>query len=231
MLHANSDSGLLKALAKIDISRPTLLESLTKDWSERSGIARLLSTLVGKGYLSYPLNLHKRERPDFLLITDTHQIGIEHTKAIPQNEAKKDVLREQGNSPEGYFASHNLPGEPIKTKKTLLKEIEENRADDGWVGDSSEREWAQAMLNTINKKLTTLLKDGFESFDRDWLLICDNWNVPLLQHHEAASLLLKSVDGSGALDRFELIFIITGNDICEFSTKGLQFFEVNNMWD
>jgi hypothetical protein len=72
-------------------------------------------------------------------------IGIEHTEAVPQNEAHTSFLREQGNGSDAFFISHALPGEPRKSKQQLLEEIALDGPGDGWAGDSPEREWADAM--------------------------------------------------------------------------------------
>ena len=140
MLQANSDFELFKGLAEINISTPRRSAGRTKDHTERYAIALLLSTLAGKGRISYPLCLTKRERPDFLLTLDTKQIGIEHTEAVSQNEAHETVLREKGEGPDVYFISHHHPGEPKKTAKELKEEIEANDDGKAWCGDSVERE-------------------------------------------------------------------------------------------
>jgi len=231
MLQAYSDSELLKVLAEIDISVPRRSEGRTKDHTERYAIAHLLSALVGKDRISYPLCLIQRERPDFLLTLDTKQIGIEHTEAVPQNEAHKTVLREKGNGPDVYFISHHHSGEPKKAAKELIEEIEANHGGAGWAGDSVEREWADAMFHFIEQKVATLLKDGFEWFEKDWLLIYDNWSLPALDRHKAAPFLLNLVTESEVLHEFERIYIITGQYLCEVASTGIQFYDINDLWN
>lgn len=231
MLQAYSDTELLKVLGETDISVPGRPEGRTKDHTERYAIAHLLSALVGKDRISYPLCLIQRERPDFLLTLDTEQIGIEHTEAVPQNEAHRTVLRDKVNGPDVYFISHHKPGEPKKTAKELIEAIEANNAYDGWEKDSVEREWAQAMFHFIEKKVETLLKEGFKRFDQDWLLIYDNWRLPLLNRREAAPFLLNLVNGSEVLNEFKRIYIITGQYLCEIASTDIQFYDINDLWD
>ena len=229
-LQATNELELLKILAETDISVPRRSEDRTKDHTERYAIAHLLSALAGKDRISYPLILTQRNRPDFLLTSDTTKIGIEHTEAVPENEAHKTVLREKRYAPDEYFISHHKPGEPKKHKKELIKEIVTNRAGASWVGDSMEREWAEAMFHFIERKVVSLLKDGFDRFDLDWLLIYDNWN-PAVDRYKAATFLLKFVTENGVLQNFERIFIITGEYVCEIATAGMQFFYVNDLWN
>ena len=220
MLQAFSDSELLRVLGEIDISVPRRSEGRTKEHTERYAVAHLLSALVGKDRISYPLCLIQRERPDFLLTLCAEQIGIEHTEAVPQNEAHRTVLREKENGPDVYFISHHQRGEPKKFAKELIEEIEANQAGAGWAGDSVEREWADAMFHFIEQKVATLLKKGFERFEQDWLLIYDNWSLPALDRHKAAFFLQKLVNESEVPHEFARIYIITGQYLCEVASAG-----------
>jgi hypothetical protein len=231
MLQAYSYSELLRVLAEIDISVPRRSEGRTKEHTERYAIAHLLSALVGKDRISYPLCLIQRERPDFLLTLDTEQIGIEHTEAVPQNEAHRTVLREKGNGPDVFFISHHQPGEPKKSAKELIEEIEANHAGDGWAGDSVEREWADAMFHFIKQKVATLRKDEFERFEQDWLLIYDNWSLPALDRRKATPFLHKLVNEREVLHEVARIYIITGQYLCQVASAGIQLFDINDLWN
>ena len=230
MLQAYSDSELRSVLANIDVSVPKRSKGRSKEHTERYAIAHLLSALIGKDRLLYPLCLVRRERPDFLLTLNAAQIGIEHTEAVPQNEAHRTVLREEGNSPGVFFISHHQPGETKKPRKELVEEIEANRSGDGWVGDSVETEWADAMFHFIKQKVATLQKDGFERFEQDWLLIYDNWPLPALDRRKAANFLQNLVNESTVLNEFTRIYVITGKYISEVSSEQIQLFEINDLW-
>jgi len=230
VFQATNDSELLKVLAETDISVPRRSEGRTKDHTERYAISHMLSALVGKNHFSYPFKLIRRERPDFLLTSDTYQIGIEHTEAVPQNEAHRTVLRDRVNGPDMYFYPHHQPGEPKKTSAELVKEITENRVGDGWAGNSVEKEWAEVMFHFVERKVVTLLKNGFETFDEDWLLIYDNWSLPALEHNIALSILWDFVAASHVLEKFERIFIITGKHICDISSSRITRHDINDLW-
>ncbi|HLF95939.1 MAG TPA: hypothetical protein VI457_02250 [Methylococcaceae bacterium] len=230
MLQAYSDSELLSVLSDIDVSVPRRSEGRTKEHTERYAIAHLLSALAGKGRLSYPLCLIRRERPDFVLTLETVQIGIEHTEAVPQNEAHRTVLREKGNGPDVFFISHHQPGETKKSAKELVEGIKANQAGDGWAGDSVETEWVNAMSHIIGQKVATLRKDGFDKFEQDWLLIYDNWPLPAVDRHKAANFLWELVNEYGVLNEFARIYIITGKYVLEVSNERIQLFEINDLW-
>lgn len=230
MLQAYSDSDLLSALSDIDVSVPRRSEGRTKEHTERYAIAHLLSTLSRNGVLAYPLCLVRRERPDFLLTLGTMQIGIEHTEAVPQNEAHKTVLREKVNGPDVFFISHHQAGERKKSTKELVGEIETNQAGDGWAGDSVEREWASAMFHFIEQKVATLRKDGFTKFEQNWLLIYDNWPLPAVDRHNAADFLQQLIDESSILNEFARIDIITGKYVLNVSNEHSELYEINDLW-
>ncbi len=124
MLTANNKTELENMLKSKDISLPRRSEGRIKEHVERYAIAHLLSALMGKDQLSYPLELIQRDRPDFILKINGVQIGIEHTEAVPQNEAHKTVLRDRVEVPEVYSISRHQPGELRKTAKELVEEIQ-----------------------------------------------------------------------------------------------------------
>ena len=112
MLNANNASELLAALAELDITVPRRSDGRTKSHTERYAVAHLISALVEAEIIHYPMNISQRERPDFLLSMAEIQIGIEHTEAVPENEAHKTFLREKGGGSGVHYMSRNRPGEP-----------------------------------------------------------------------------------------------------------------------
>lgn len=230
MLVANNEFELERVLRGIDISVPSRPKGRTKDHTERYAIAHMLSALIGKGRLSFPLELIRRERPDFLLRVSNKEIGIEHTEAVPQNEAHKAVLRDEVNGPKTYFITHHTPSEPKRTRKDLTQEIEANRMGSGWAGDSVEREWADAMFYFIKDKMGIFMKGGFEKFMQNWLLIYDNWSLPDLHVEEATPFLFDLAKKNSCFDKFDCIYIITGSFVCEFTKTGIKQYETVNLW-
>lgn len=230
MLRANSNYELECALKKIDISVPRRSEGRTKKHTERYAIAHLVSTLLKDGELAYPFELLQRERPDFLLKVNGVKIGVEHTEAVPQNEAHKTVLRDSIDGPDIYFISRHEPGEPKRNAQKLIHEIQTNNPGSGWPGDSVEREWSEAMLYFVNGKVETFADAGFEKYETNWLLIYDNWNLPAVDRKKASDLLLPKLNVSACFVSFDRVFIITGDFIVEFYNDGYVNHRINNIW-
>lgn len=230
MFVANNEFDLELLLRDIDISVPRRSKGRTKEHTERYAVSHMLSALLGKDKLSYPLELIHRERPDFLLKTNDVEIGIEHTEAVPQNEAQKTVLRDKLDGPEVYFISRHKPEDQKKSAKKLIEEIHANHFDHGWEGDSVEREWSEVMLYFVKSKLETFAKEGFKKFKRNWLLIYDNWHLPEPNLELAAELLLPKIIECSCFDSFDSVYIFTGNHVCEFSSTGSMLHQMNNLW-
>lgn len=126
---------------------------------ETYSIVRLLGTIsIDSG--DFPLQLEKSERPDFLLRLGERQIGIEHTEAISQNAAKEAAMRSKGGGEEIRFLRRASVDEPQKSSKVLAAEIAENAYGSSWGGDSVEKEWANAMVYFIKRKLFVAKKPG-----------------------------------------------------------------------
>ena len=77
MLLAKDEIELESMLRSIDISVPRRSEGRTKEHTESYAIAHLLSALLGKNHLLFPLELVRRERPDFFLKVSGLEVGIE----------------------------------------------------------------------------------------------------------------------------------------------------------
>lgn len=230
MLNAKSKSELSTLLANLDISVPPRSEGRTKEHTERYAISFLLSTLNDCGRVNFPMSLIRRERPDFLLSVNGLKIGIEHTEAISQNEAQKDVLRDKIECSDVHFLSHAIPGEPKRSSKTLIEEILNDEAGEGWHGDAVEREWASAMSYSAKTKLTKVVKPGFERFQHDWLIIYDNWHLPALKLEEGVTYLSELLVESGAFQEFQLVFVLSGGCICEFGLNETKVYDAVNLW-
>ena len=227
MLAAKNQEELLQLLCGIDVSVPLRSQGRKSEHVERYAVVHLLSTLAEWG-LGYPVELSRRERPDFLLRVGGRSIGLEHTEAVPQNQAQADALREAGYGPETYFIRPAVPGEKKKPAKTLIREIESDEPGDGWVGNAPEKEWARAMAHFTVRKLGTIRKEGFERFEENWLLIYDNWPLPAVRREEASELLMAELHEVGAFAEFQLIFVLSDHMLCQLSQDAFAVGEVSS---
>jgi hypothetical protein len=227
---ADSAAALLNQLSKLDIRVPPRTEGRTREHTERYAAAHLLSALAACDLLSYPLTVMHRDRPDFALSMKGEVVGIEHTEAVPENDAHRSALRERGYGPLVYFVFRSSPTEPRKTAKQLIADIERNHGGSGWAGDSVEREWAAAMIHFVNRKTKAMLSPGFDRYPRHWLLVYDNWPAPALDRGDASQKLHALCEAGGVFTSLENVFVMSGVQFCSLGRDGVGFHPVNDVW-
>jgi hypothetical protein len=196
------------------------------DTPEIYSIVRLLGSMP-MSPLDLPLQLGKRERPDFVLHLGARSIGIEHTEAVPENAVHESRLRAlQGGG--CYLVRPAVVGEPRKSKKQLLEEIKANRFPPAMVGDSVERVWAEAMMDCIGRKVSSALKPGYAAYDEQWLAIYDNWPSPGLERQHALALLQGHLSDSDPFDVLDRVFILTGRLLVELARDRALLHRLNH---
>ena len=176
----------------------------------------------------FPLQLAKRERPDFALQLGVRSIGIEHTEAVPENTAHESRLRATLGG--GFhLVTPAVVGEPRKSRKQLLKEIEQNRFPPPMVGDSVERRWAEAMGYFVGRKVASAQKPGYAAYDEQWLTIYDNWPSFALERRHALALLQQHLLAEDPFDVFGRIFILTGQVLVELARGRAEHYRLNSV--
>jgi hypothetical protein len=212
LLSARTFEELYDGLRRLNVEVPAH-PAPRGDTPELYSIVRLLGTIpLAPGDL--PLQLAKRERPDFVLQLDGRTVGIEHTEAVPENTAHESRLRAAlgGGC---HLVTPAVVGEPRKSRKQLLREIEENRFPPPMVGDSVERRWAEAMTHFIGRKVASAQKPGYAAYDEQWLAIYDNWPSFALERQHALALLQEHLAAADPFDVFDRVFILTGQVLVE----------------
>jgi hypothetical protein len=231
VIQAEDKDALTGALSRLDIRVPPRSEGRTKEHTERYAIAHLLSALSLADLLEFPLSVIHGDRPDFILTMCSKNVGIEHTEAVPENGAHRSVLREHGHGPAVYFMSRHDPSEKKKTAKTLVAEIHANNPGSGWVGDSVEREWAQAMLHFAKRKAGIIAGQGFRRISTQWLLVYDNWPAPALDRNDACARLHAQCVDSSAFESFDTIHVMSGRQFFQLNAQGVAVISVNDLWE
>lgn len=227
VIHACRIDDLPAQLRAANIPVPGRAHGRTSEHAELYGAIRLLaSQRYGLG--DFPLTLKKRERPDFVLTLDDVVIGIEHTEAISQNDAKAAALRDAGIGPEVYYSKPTSLSELPKTSKQLEEDIQADEMGDGWCGDSVERDWADAMTHFVEKKVASTQREGYTRHPRLWLLIYDNWPSPGLNLHNALPRLREQLTARSVWSTFERIFILDENLIVEIDASQEHLHCVNH---
>jgi hypothetical protein len=139
----------------------------TKFQKEAYNLRQYLTTLADHDMLSYPLEVAKAERPDFLLCDPTNgRCGLEVTEATTRSY-QHELAKTEGQ--EGW---HLLSG-------------------DGWVGNSAERECCAAILCAANRKARSIKKPGYTPADRYDLLLYINIRAFFYNEEEMAEMLVS----------------------------------------
>jgi len=230
-LSANNDQVLLTQLEAIDISVPPINGGRTTEHCERWSICRLLATIQQATLLRFPIQLIKRERPDFCLQMIDAKVGIEITEGIQSDYARATVLPEADDPTSIIDPSLFKWGAPKKLLSDLRSIASETKlTGPGWDGNSMEVEWAQAILDVINRKTKKLQSKDFSKFGRNWLLIYDNLNSFALNLIESCNILVQNLRDYWSTDGFDSIFVESGDVIVEINNHAFRVLQINNVW-
>lgn len=229
-IHINSAQELIGNLQEIDISVPLRAKGRATEQCERWSICRFLVAFADSNLLSFPIRLVHRDKPDFLLELAQGKVGIEVTEVVPKNYAAINAYRDHKEIEGPFFPKRHVPGEAKLPKANLRQEANSGDLGDKWEGDSAELEWANAMKIFVLRKIAKSEESGFELFERNWLLMYDNWPLPDPSLAAAAEKLFESLSADDCYP-FEYIFIDCSSDFWIFTRNGYYSQPINNVWD
>lgn len=158
---------------------------------ERYSAARMLATLSESNLLVFPLVVEFRDGPDLALHMPTATIGIECTDAIADEWAEILDLRAREYPKAFVFLPQLQPGVRTLSQGDIRAYASGVKAGPPRIGDSVERDWAQAISHFAHKKLEKLRAGAYPDYADNWLLIHDEWvmhPVAADEQHMAASL-------------------------------------------
>lgn len=228
---AHSPTDLFQQLNTIDISVPPRTKSRTKKQREKWSILRLLATYAETELLGYPLKIQHEDRPDIVLSTPNFCVGIEITGAVPENWARADALAQHKGYDNLQRMERFQPGEPRRSSDEINQLALGQSRGSIWVGDSVEREWAEVMIYFSLKKKQDYTNSDFRKFQKNWLVIYDNWPLPAVEEDKAASLFhQRLVDLRGSLP-FDKIFVECPKIFWEFTLGSYSFRTINDLWE
>jgi hypothetical protein len=125
-------------------------------------LRRYLFPLANRGLLDFPIELVKRETPDFVFSWRSgNSVGLEVTKAT-RAEFEADLTRLDRDQKTRDYVSDSTTG------AMLLSEA-------GWMGKAFETEWITYVLGSISAKLADFASYSVTECD---LLIYDNTPLP-----------------------------------------------------
>lgn len=232
-LHAQSAEDLLTQLAAIDISVPLSDEGRTTPHRERYMVARLLSTLADSDFLQYPLRLEHREKPDFGLFSAGSAVGIECVEATHEEWAQIQAVRDRDFPEELVFLPMLRPGQTTFTMEERVEIASGVGAGPPWVGKMAENQWADAMVHFIAKKTEKLRKGNYSEFATNWLVIQDEWPVPLYYPEKrvaAAGLCIEAARPFLEHHCFSHIFIGDSSGLIHLTPQGASMLDVRDLW-
>lgn len=215
---------LFSILKSIDITVPP---RDTTEHRETWSICRLLATLANHDRLSFPIQLTKMERPDFLIVAGGCHIGIEITDAVNQDYAKVIKWSEADIVDPALFKW----GTPTRGNKELSTIVSQKKlTGPGWEGMEVESEYAEAIFDVINLKTEKLHKPGFEKFSKNWLAVYCDITLPFLNIEAASQFFVeKSVNYWGKYG-FTSVFVEKGENIILYSRDQPEVMQLKNLW-
>jgi hypothetical protein len=204
-------------IKKIDISVPLRSKGRKTEHTERYSLVSFLQNFIGDKYFNFPIKIIHRDRPDFLIETSKNNTGIEFTESIPEQLARAQTILEE-HFPDGHLEPSFFKWySPERTNSEILEILKKSQVKltgQGYTGNQIEEEWSKGIVDCIRNKTVKLNKNGFDQFDKNWLLIYDNQTRAFLDKeyisNRISALLLNYWKDNQDI-KFEKIFIESGN--------------------
>lgn len=196
-------------------------------------VARLLATLAETNQLSFPLQIEHREKPDFALHLPDGSIGIECVEAVSEEWAQIRAIRERDFPDAMIFLPMLSPGQKKFSIKERVAIARGEMAGPPWVGNMAERQWAEAHVHFIAEKTAKLRRGNYSDFKRNWLLIQDEWAVPvyrLEERQEAAKLCAANIEHLLEPPSFSHIFVGNSSWLIRLAPGPVEVFAVRKLW-
>ena len=218
-IHAKSPCALHTKLRDIDVSVPPRTEGRTTAHRETWVSCHFLAAIYETDLLGYPLCITSRDKPDLALSSPSECTGIEITEAVSPNAVRVDKCLEQNDNEDFIFVPLYPAGEE-KFSQQRIENIAKNQDPSQrypFMGDQIERNWVEVMLSITRKKVKK--SPGYEKYDRNWLLIYDNWSpqADLDSDPDAITCLSEQLFNCDWKNPFDRVFILRSRHVWEFS--------------
>jgi len=199
-------------------------------------MARFLATAYTQGLIDVPISINHRDNtgnPDFLLSFGGTEIGAECVEVVPQEWYAIEAIRRR-DFPGAMTFSHRFePREHVYSKSQKMNIASGSTSGPGWVGDEPEREWANAHAYFVEDKVQKLRKGNYQPLNRVWLVMQDEWRVPVSTVDEkllALSLLLPMLPNLLSRPSFERIFICSNSILFDIRSTEWNVYPLENWW-
>ena len=232
-LAARTPDELLTQLAAIDITVPLRTEGRTTSHCERYLAARLLSTLAGTDEISFPLEIVHQEKPDFALTFGGRTVGMECTEAVSNEWAQIDAIRERDFPESTIMLPMFKPGSKTFSIEARIAIAKGQKAGPPWVGKMAERQWAEAQAHFIGEKTTKLRAGNYSAFAEAWLVVQDEWRVPVYRledRREAAQMCAEMIQPLLTEPSFARIYISNCTWLVRLAPGPVELRAIRNLW-
>ena len=192
-----------------------------KQRSERRIACRFLAAMSGSGRLEFPLEVEVGERPDLVLTTPSGRVGIEITEAVPPDRVRVDVCSEDEEIDDFRYIPPYRVSDSRRSKSEIGKLARGEIRPLPQMEDSIRRNWVEAVIDRVERKVESFGKQDFRKYPDNWLLIYDNWSPALLPDDDVAVECIgrRLFDLSGR-NPFCRVFLQEERLVREFSQEG-----------
>jgi len=222
-------------IKQIDIAVPLRSRGRKKDEVERYSIVSFLLNILEKNLISFPMKIVHRNKPDFLIETQTCKIGIEVSEVIPEQLARAEAILEK-QFPNGMLELEFFRLDAPNRNNSAINEIlyktnkgNENEAKligSGLAGHIVEENWVRGIIGSIYSKTKKMNKVGFDKFQNNWLVLYDNQaSISLNYAYSGVKLepYLIEYKKSNSGVKFGNAFILSGNSFFHLDLIHLNF--------
>lgn len=234
LLQAVDKNELMQKLKDLHFLVPRRDQGRNKKHVEKHSVFQFFKLMAQNDKLLYPFALFYRDKPDFVASISNLNIGIEVVEAVPQNKALEQAssailpkrktwgrlycINERNmtrNEIENEIKNEIKIPEHVKMGEIIMSDKVFGRS---FLDDEIEKNWVQAIVSFVGKKRDVLNKEDFQKYEKNWLLIYDNWPSPALNYDEALPFLIKEISAQQTRKQdFHSIFLIDEYRIIEIN--------------
>ena len=226
---AQNPNAFVRHLLSTDVRVPRVGNGRTSQHRERYVMARFLATAYTQGLIEFPIAIDHRDNtgnPDFSLSFGGAEIGAECVEVVAQEWYAIEAIRRRDFPDTMTFYHRFEPRSHVYSKTEKANIASGSALGSGWAGDDPEREWANAHAYFIEDKIQKLRKGNYQPLERVWLVMQDEWRVPVTTEDEkllALSYLLPK------LPRLR-VFICSNSMLFEIAAADHNVYPLENWW-
>ena len=220
LFQTSSPQDLLEFLQRNIPILPRLMKDRTTKHTERWVSCHFLAAVSGSDLLEYPLEVEHRDKPDLVLSSRSERTGIEIIRAVPVNEARVAVYSERKGISCTRLVPPHRPGENKRSSREIEKDAKGDRRVLPYMGDWIEQNWINAMVYFAERKAKKFTLPGFEQYDKNWLLIHDDWSPAIPVNDDVTKPLSRRLFNCKWQNPFGKVFILESqHTVWEFSSS------------